>query len=129
MEDKQVTPERVLITAMVVPDKPDPLTVLYRIKSTLQEVEGVSDVDVVQIGNVPVSSVTFKRELEALLNKYSQENNSNTPDFILASLLQQTLDTWNLHTSERDRWWGNRSMMGPGNEMPAVPTSEKSLLP
>ncbi len=128
MENKQVTPERVLISAIVLPDKPDPLTVLFRIKVALESVDGVSDVEVTQIGNVPVAAGTFQRDLEALLNKYSQENGSNTPDFILSSLLKQTLDTWNLHTRERDRWWGNRSTLGVANDHPAVPTSEKSLL-
>jgi hypothetical protein len=75
--------------------------------------------------------LTFGRELEQLLNRHSKENGSNTPDFVLASYLQSCLVTWNLHTKERDRWWGNRSALGVGvdNDIPAVPTSETSLLP
>ena len=34
----------------------------------------------------------FKKELTSLINKYSIENNSNTPDFILARYLQGCLD-------------------------------------
>ena len=75
-------------------------------------------------------------ELEELLNRHSVENSSNTPDFVLASFLMQTLKTWELHTVERDRWWGNRSLLGVGGGGDvsgrtidgAVPTSEKSLL-
>jgi hypothetical protein len=129
MEDEQVgLRERVLIVAMVEPGKPDPLTILHSIQMALGSISGVSDVEISQVGNVPMSAKTFKGELERLLNSFSQENASNTPDFILASLLKQTLDTWNLHTRERDRWWGNRSTLGVGNDAPAVPTSEQSLL-
>ncbi len=113
---------------MVEPGKPDPLTILHCIKTAFEGVDGVSDVDIIQVGNVPMSAKTFVGELERLLNKFSQDSPSNTPDFILASLLKQTLDTWNLHTRERDRWWGNRSVLGVGNDHPVVPTSEKSLL-
>lgn len=86
-------------------------------------------------GHLPPRA-TLARALEQLLNSYSAENGSNTPDFILASLLMQTLKTWELHTVERDRWWGNRSLLGVGGGGAAertidgaVPTSEKTLLP
>jgi len=129
MEDKQVNrPERVLIAVMVEPDKPDPLTILHRIKSTLEGVDGVSDVDIQQVGNVPISERTFQKDLELLINARSIESGSHTPDFVLASYLKSCLDTWDLHTRERDRWYGNRSALGPGNDHPAVNASEKSLL-
>ncbi len=129
MEDKQVDHrEQVLVVAMVEPGKPDPLTILHRIQTALEGIDGVSGVEVSQIGNVPMSAKTFGGELERLLNAFSQENLSHTPDFILASYLKQCLDTWNLHTRERDRWFGNRSSLGPGNDFPAVPASEQSLL-
>ena len=35
--------------------------------------------------------MTFHEELTALLNKYSKENGSNTPDFILALYLEKCL--------------------------------------
>ncbi len=73
-------------------------------------------------------SQSFQQELEQLINKHSQENGSNTPDFVLASYLKSCLDTWNLHTAERDRWFGNRSILGPGNDVPTVATGEVSLL-
>lgn len=52
--------------------------------------------------------MTFEEELEHLLNRYSKENESDTPDFILAQYLQQTLTVWNATTKERDRWWDHR---------------------
>lgn len=86
-----------------------------------------------QVGSLPMQPPPdFQKELCALINVYSQENASHTPDFILASYLQACLDTWNLHTRERDRWFGNRSLRGPGvddSAFPPVPASEKSLLP
>ena len=45
----------------------------------------------------------FEKELEQLINKYSIENESNTPDFILASYLRDCLNAFNKITEERDR--------------------------
>lgn len=74
---------------------------------------------------------SFLYELQQLINKHSLENRSNTPDYVLASLLEGVLKTWDLHTVERDRWYGNRSLLGPGSGVAeaTVTTSEKSLLP
>jgi hypothetical protein len=49
---------------------------------------------------------TFQQELEALLNGHSQENASNTPDFILAEYLIWCLSAWNRGIAERERWYG-----------------------
>ena len=117
MENKQVTPERVLIVAMVEPGKPDPLTVLHRIQTVLEGTEGVVSVNIQQVGNVPMAARLLERDLEQIINSRCLENGSNTPDFILASFLKSCLDTWNLHTRERDRWFGNRSVLGPGNDL------------
>ncbi len=48
---------------------------------------------------------TFKKELESLLNSYSKENGSNTPDFILAKYLVGCLNAYNKALVERDRWF------------------------
>ena len=45
-------------------------------------------------------------ELEALINKHSVENESDTPDFILAKYLGRCLDNWNETVTARDKWWG-----------------------
>lgn len=55
---------------------------------------------------VTTKSSEFQRELQALINKHSLENGSNTPDFILASLLENLLVDWNHATRARDRWFG-----------------------
>jgi len=48
----------------------------------------------------------FIKELEALINKHSMENESDTPDFILAKYIARCLDNWNETTQDRDKWWG-----------------------
>lgn len=49
----------------------------------------------------------FQKELAALLNKYSAENGSNTPDFILASYLKGCLDVFDNAIAAREVWYGN----------------------
>jgi len=48
----------------------------------------------------------FKKELEQLINKYSMENDSNTPDFILAEYLSNCLRTFNTTIQRRESWYG-----------------------
>lgn len=47
---------------------------------------------------------TFKGELEALLNKYSMESGSDTPDFVLAKFLCGALRAFDEATLERTEW-------------------------
>lgn len=48
----------------------------------------------------------FEKELEQLINKYSKENDSNTPDFILAEYLSNSLKTFNTTLQRRETWYG-----------------------
>ena len=48
----------------------------------------------------------FEKELAALINKYSRENESNTPDFILATFLRGCLDVFNGAIRQRESWYG-----------------------
>lgn len=52
----------------------------------------------------------FLSELECLINKYSKENGSDTPDFQLAGYLNDCLETWNKYTKYRDNWYGFKSL-------------------
>jgi len=45
----------------------------------------------------------FVKELEGLINKYSLENGSNTPDFILAQYLAESLGAFNRSVVRRDK--------------------------
>lgn len=57
---------------------------------------------------------TFQDELANLINRYSLENGSNTPDFILALYLQQCLTTFNDIVRKREDWYGRRCGIGGG---------------
>ena len=52
------------------------------------------------------NKVDFIRELALLINKYSMENDSNTPDFILAEHLYDCLMNFNFRVKRRDKWYG-----------------------
>ena len=45
----------------------------------------------------------FEQELSSLINRHSQENVSNTPDFLLARFLVGCLDSYNEVALQRDR--------------------------
>ena len=48
----------------------------------------------------------FYKELEVLINKYSKENASNTPDWILAQYLLGCLSAFETATQQRETWYG-----------------------
>lgn len=48
----------------------------------------------------------FRKELESLINRHSMENNSNTPDFILADYLDGCLQLFDITVERREQWYG-----------------------
>jgi hypothetical protein len=54
----------------------------------------------------PLDVESFEQALERLINTYSQENASNTPDFILAQYLSGCLKVWNACVTDREKWYG-----------------------
>ena len=48
----------------------------------------------------------FMRELSSVINRFSKENGSNTPDFILAEYLNGCLDSFNKASRSREKWFG-----------------------
>ncbi len=52
------------------------------------------------------NDVEFRRELMLLINKYSRENFSNTPDFMLAEYLIDCLEVYEKLTQKREAWYG-----------------------
>jgi len=48
----------------------------------------------------------FTKELQTLINKYSKENESNTPDFMLAQYLVDCLASLNALMDTREKWYG-----------------------
>lgn len=51
---------------------------------------------------------TFEKALERLINCYSLESGSNTPDFILVEYLKSSLINFHQATRLRDNWYGGR---------------------
>lgn len=67
-------------------------------------------------GNIVLDKGLFRAELEALINKYSMENNSNTPDFILADYMVNCLDAYEIAARRRTDWYNkNREVMVKGD--------------
>lgn len=55
----------------------------------------------------------FRKALEQLLNIYSKENGSNTPDFILAEYMNDCLTAFDRTVIARAKWYG-RGLEAPG---------------
>lgn len=58
---------------------------------------------------------SFERELERLLNQFSKEWASNTPDFILAQFLVSCLENYNASLVRRAQWYGRMDVPGKGS--------------
>ena len=50
----------------------------------------------------------FERELTSLINKFSLENDSDTPDFLLAAYLRSCLEVVAGFIRQREKWYGRR---------------------
>ena len=53
---------------------------------------------------------TFEKELEALINRYSEENTSDTPDYILAHYILKALEAFNSTVNLREQWYGREKI-------------------
>ena len=62
-------------------------------------------------------TVTFEKELTCLINKYSKENDSNTPDFILAEYILGCLSNFNVIVNKRDKWYKGSSLFKDSNKV------------
>lgn len=59
-----------------------------------------------------IKGEAFRKELAALLNRYSMENGSDTPDFLLADYLIEALRALDAAILAREKWYG-RSPSSP----------------
>ena len=50
----------------------------------------------------------FQKELQELINKHCLENESDSPDFILAEYMLDTLDAYNDAVKKRENWYGRK---------------------
>lgn len=63
----------------------------------------------------------FQDNLQTLINQHSQENGSNTPDFILASYLNDCLKAYNSAVTAREAWYGRTD-----NPITTAPPAQQS---
>lgn len=54
------------------------------------------------------------KDIAEALNRACAENESNTPDFILAAYLIKALEAFDLAVRQRERWYGRSPNDGPG---------------
>ena len=57
-------------------------------------------------GGVMSKGEDFLKKMETLINVYSMENESNTPDFILAEFMHRCLTAANTMIQQRETWYG-----------------------
>ena len=60
--------------------------------------------------------MTFEEELKILINKHDQENESNTPDFLLAEYITACLRAYDTAVCKRDKWYGMKMFPGSNPE-------------
>ena len=65
----------------------------------------------------------FEERLAHLLNEFSKENSSDTPDFVLANYLEQCLTAFNLATHRREQYYGRTC----GGHIKSAPTETPEL--
>ncbi len=54
----------------------------------------------------------LEQKLTALLNTESREQDSNTPDYILAEYMMACLDAFELASNKREAWYGVENKLG-----------------
>ncbi len=52
------------------------------------------------------NSDILETKLKGLINEESRENDSNTPDFLLAEFMMKCLDAFELTSNRREVWFG-----------------------
>ena len=68
--------------------------------------------------------MTLRDEIQAALNRHSAENNSNTPDFILAQFLEGCLSCFDQAVQQRETFYGRDGR--PSLKTAATPTQVKA---
>lgn len=88
----------------------------------------------VERNQIAVATATvpdFQKELEKLINRFSMENGSDTPDFLLAIYLRDCLATFNVVVQAREKWYGRekREVKAPANSTQVSGQGPGSLSP
>lgn len=67
----------------------------------------------------------FIKDLESLINSYSLENGSDTPDFLLAEYMHGCLAVFEAIIKARDEWYGFQPPWASSSVTIKPPTSRK----
>lgn len=54
----------------------------------------------------------LQQAIQNIINRYSREKKSNTPDFILAEYLMKCLDAFEWASNRREAWYGKSLHIG-----------------
>ena len=71
----------------------------------------------------------FKRELTELLNRHSREENSETPDFVLANYILRVLQAYEAAVVAREQWHGRDILRDEPDPLAPVPEEEAEPIP
>lgn len=72
------------------------------------------------MSELKAKEAAFLEDLRSAVNRHSQENASDTPDFILARLLLDALGAFEKASNRRVDWYGGRQRIGSENEAAAL---------
>jgi hypothetical protein len=64
---------------------------------------------------------TFAEELTSLINRFSRENASDTPDFIVAAYVSAALEAFENAVNAREKWYGREPVPVPADQCPTPP--------
>ena len=64
-----------------------------------------------------VNRENMQRTIEHAINRSCGENDSNTPDFILAQFLMDCFDAFTLCSQSREQWFGKAFKIGGVREV------------
>lgn len=70
----------------------------------------------------------FENELAHLINRSCLDNELNTPDFIIAAFIRDSLEKLSNFIKERDRWWGFIPEIGNPHIAPTTPEIENPFI-
>jgi hypothetical protein len=63
----------------------------------------------------------FRKDIQSTINRYSKENGSNTPDYILAQFLVDSLSAYDKAVTAREKWYGREPVPVPADQCPPSP--------
>lgn len=73
---------------------------------TIENLPFIEDIELFfERWEAPLKEENLEKDLMRLINMYSLENESNTPDFILAGYLINCLDVFNKTINRRSKWY------------------------